>query len=187
MEKWPKYQPAFLGRVDYRCHRRVSRPHPSSAQTPQLTPVRTGHWPLLRPGSRLWAPCGTERSLWASAFNKRQVPPSFFPFLASFLSSKDSRPWPPLSVGYGFLPKHTLATGWGMSQIHRGPGRVVLCYSILHWRDSGSYFLENPIQGKVREETCLRPPHAHPAVLALFSFAVLTKSPNLTGSVCSSV
>lgn len=40
--KWPKYQLGFLGRVDYRCHGRVSRPHPSSAQTPQLTPVRTG-------------------------------------------------------------------------------------------------------------------------------------------------
>ena len=86
--------------------------------------------------------------------------PSFSSFLASFLSSKDSRPRPPLSVGYGFLPKHTLATGWGMSWVHRGPGHVVLCYCILWWLDS--CFLENPVQGKVWEEACLRHPQPHP-------------------------
>lgn len=40
--KWPEYQPVSLGRGDYLCHGRVSRPHPSPAQTPQLMPVRTG-------------------------------------------------------------------------------------------------------------------------------------------------
>lgn len=40
--KWPS--PSLRSRRgDYRCHGRVSRPHPSSAQTPLLTPVGTGH------------------------------------------------------------------------------------------------------------------------------------------------
>lgn len=109
--------------------------------------------------------------------------PSLFSFLASFLSSKDSRPRLPLSVGYGFLPKHTLAPGWGMSWVHRGRVCMVLCYSILHSLDSGSCFLENATQGKVQEEDCLRciPPPPRRS----FQLFHLTKSPNLMGLCCA--
>lgn len=96
--------------------------------------------PCCGRGSRLWAPCGPEHSLWASAFNKHQVPEPLF--LSGLLLSISRQPtsgshwvWDMVSYLSTHLPRDGVC-----------PEAVgvmytwVLFYCVLHCPVSGSSF-----------------------------------------------